>query len=102
MTRKVIRCCHHDCAQIRAYANGYHVALHRLTEADAGVEPGCDDVCEAIIDHDLDRDGRMVEEKAWECRLEHGPGSVSERRQPEAAGRLTAPVSQRGEPPFHL
>lgn len=54
----------------------HHVPLDRLPEADAGVEAGGDDVGQPVVDDDLDRDGRMVDQEPGKRRREDGVGGV--------------------------
>ena len=51
---------HHGQPPIRAYANGDHVFADRFAHADAGIKSLLDDVGEAIVDVELQRDIRVA------------------------------------------
>ena len=87
-------------AHVRPDAHGDHVLRHHLAGANAGVEALGDDVGQAVVDHDLHLDVRIVRQKFRQRGPQDRPCRVLVRRDADGAGRACrAARSARPAPP---
>lgn len=65
-----------------------HIRRHLLSQTHAGVITLRDNVGQAVVDGDLDLDGRILRQEFRKFRSEDGVGHIVGRRDPDGAGGL--------------
>ena len=82
-------------AHVRSDAHRDHVFCNLFAEADAGVITLCDDVCQAVVDNDLDVNVGVLRQDLRQCRPKNGLGRVLARRDPNGCRRVSRAVRSR-------
>jgi hypothetical protein len=75
-------------SHVGRYPDGHHVVVQPFSKANARVKPLRDDVGDRVVDADLERDVRIVRQKAFDSGPQEARGRVLAAVYPHGACRL--------------